>query len=187
MGQMVLPLGEITDAAWVPTRGSAAIWEALAGDAVVMCMFGPHGCGKSHILKIAAGQGWTTFDDVETWADVDGLFHATNAALQGHGRVLVSSQMPVAQVALLPDVKSRLLLGAQVELGLPDDTELRAMWQAWAAARQLEIADAVADFVLARASRNPGALRACFEQLDALGLAEKRALTVPLARALFLG
>jgi chromosomal replication initiation ATPase DnaA len=187
MAQMVLPLGDVAPALWVPTQGSELARVALASEAAIVCIFGPEGAGKSHLLR-AAGGNRVVFDGVDGWdkAACEDLFYAANAATQGQGRIAVASRLPIAQLGLLADVKSRLLLGTQVELGLPDDEELRAIWRAWAQARQVELPQAVEDFVLVRASRNPGVLRGVFDRLDALGLEQRRAVTVPLVREFFL-
>lgn len=173
---------------WWPVQGAAAAAAALAQAGPVVCLYGPHGCGKSHLLAMAAARGWRVWDDLEqlTEAAQPVLFHALQAALQAGGQpVAVASSGPVAQLkTLLPDVQSRLLLAPQLEIGLPDDAELRALLAHWAAGRQLMLPAAVADYVLSRAARNPGVLHSLLVQLDGLSLAEKRAITVPLARQL---
>ncbi len=172
---------------WHPTKGSLAAVQALAGAAPIVCLYGPSGTGKSHLLAHAAVRGVKIYDDLERLevAAQAPLFHALQAALQGGARVAVASQRPVAQLNnLLPDVQSRLLLAPQLELTLPDDAELRALFAAWAVQRQLNLPGAVADFVLARAARNPATLHQLLLRLDSLSLTEKRAITVPLARQL---
>lgn len=172
---------------WLPTQAAAAAVAALAGPGPVVCLYGPPGCGKSHVLAQAASRGWRVWDNLEQLPTREQatLFHALQEALQGGGKVAVASRVPVAQLtSLLPDIQSRLLLAPQLELGLPNDMELRALLNHWAAGRQLVLAPAVADYVLSRAARNPGALHALLVQLDGLSLAEKRAITVPLARQL---
>ncbi|MCA3244163.1 MAG: hypothetical protein INF43_02520 [Alphaproteobacteria bacterium] len=172
---------------WLPTRAAAEAVAALAGSGPVVCLYGPAGCGKSHLLAHAAAHGWRVWDNLENLpaAEQATLFHALQGALQGEAKVAVASRVPVAQLGtLLPDVQSRLLLAPQLEMGLPSDTELRALLNHWATGRQLVLTPTVADYVLSRAARNPGALHALLVRLDGLSLAEKRAITVPLARQL---
>ncbi len=190
MNQEVLPglLGAPAYGAWLPTKGSAAVVAALQSAAPLVCIYGPPGSGKTHLLAQAAIQGVKVWDDLESLPSTNqaSLFHTLQAALQSGPRVVVSSRQPVAQLSnLLPDVQSRLLLAPQLELGLPDDAELRALLAAWALQRQLNLPGAVVDYILARAGRSPAVLQQLLAQLDGLSLAQKRSITVPLARQLF--
>jgi chromosomal replication initiation ATPase DnaA len=186
--QPILPhlLADVEAGPWFPITAAAAAHASLgAAENLVVCLYGPHGCGKSHLLAQAAARGRRVWDDLEQapHAAQTALFHALQAASQGGVPVAVASRVPVAQLKnLLPDVQSRLLLGPQLEVGLPTDAELRALWQHWAQARQLSLPAAVTDYVLARAARNPGALHEFLVRLDSLSLAERRAITVPLVR-----
>lgn len=171
---------------WLTTDGTraaeAALDAVLKGGAKCLCMYGPAGGGKSHILALAASRGATVGDKLETLESEaqERLFHAFNAGTS----VVVASGMPVAQLEnLLPDLKSRLLTGLQVEVLPPDDDELRVMLKHWAGVMQLTLPDAVVDYILVRAGRSTHELAALMARLDALSLEQKRAVTVPLARA----
>ena len=193
MTQTVLPglIAAHNGGPWLPVRAAAAAYSALMeGTAPVVCLYGPPGGGKSYLLGLAAQRGvkpWDNLDMLTQLAQAE-LFHALQQALQGHARLAVASGVPVAQLShLLPDIKSRLLLAPQLEVGLPDEAELLALLAHWAAKRQLHLPGAVADYLLTRAARNPAALHGLLVQLDGLSLAEKRAITVPLARGLLEG
>jgi DnaA family protein len=145
-------------------------------------LYGPAGGGKSHLLALAASRGAEVGDKLETLVEEEQerLFHAFNANVP----VVVASGLPVAQLTnLLPDLKSRLLTGIQVEVSPPDDEDLRVMLKHWAEVMQLSLPDAVVDYVLVRAGRSTHELAALMARLDALSLEQKRAVTVPLARA----
>jgi DnaA family protein len=178
---------------WWPVAGSAAAHAAVLSATPLVCVYGPPGAGKSHLLALAkgaqGGAGAQVWDDLEALpqdAQTE-LFYALQRLAQG-GRIITASRLPVAQITTLkPDIKSRLLLGLQAELDLPTEPELRALLAHWAAGRQLRLPGAVADYVLARASRSPATLKALLLQLDALSLEQKRAITVPLAREVLEG
>lgn len=172
---------------WLTTAGTRAAEAALAQTSPqCVCLYGPEGGGKSHLLAMAAEHGAVVADDLEhlTPEGQERLFHAINAGK----RVVVASRIPAAQVeGLLPDLKSRLLTGAQVEVLPPTDDELRALLQRWAHARQLVLPQAVVEYVLARAARSTHTLAKLVRQIDALSLEQKRAITVPLAKAVLGG
>ncbi len=167
---------------WLTTEGTRAAEAALESGAMCVCLYGPAGGGKSHMLALAASRGAVVGDKLEEMPEQvqERLFHAINA----HVPVVVASGMPVAQLNnLLPDLKSRLLLGVQVEVRPPDDDDLRTMLKHWASVMQLTLPDAVVDYVLVRAGRSTHELATLMARLDALSLEQKRAVTVPLARA----
>lgn len=171
---------------WLTTHGTEQAEKALElvlnGTMHCLCLYGPAGGGKSHLLALAASRGAEVGDKLELLEaeEQERLFHA----FQAKKPVVVASGMPVAQLTnLLPDLKSRLLTGIQVEVSPPDDDDLRVMLKHWAEVMQLSLPDAVVDYVLVRAGRSTHELAALMARLDALSLEQKRAVTVPLARA----
>lgn len=167
---------------WLTTHGTRAAEEALQRGEPCICLYGPAGGGKSHMLALAASRGAVVGDQLEEMhrEGQERIFHALNAKVP----VVVASSVPVAQIeTLLPDLKSRLLTGSQIEVLPPSDEDLRALLKHWAEVMQLTLPDAVADYILARAARSTHELAAIMTRLDALSLEQKRAVTVPLARA----
>jgi len=167
---------------WLTTDGTREAEAALQRGEMCVCMYGPAGGGKSHMLALAASRGAVVGDRLEEMEieSQERIFHALNAKVP----VVVASNMPVAQIAsLLPDLKSRLLTGIQIEVLPPTDEDLRALLKHWAEVMQLSLPDAVVDYILARAARSTHELAAIMARLDALSLEQKRAVTVPLARA----
>lgn len=171
---------------WLTTAGTDAAEKAVESGALCVCMYGPAGGGKSHLLALAASRGAVVGDKLEG-LEPEGqerLFHALNAKVP----VVVASSIPVAQLEnLLPDLKSRLLTGIQVEVAPPTDEELRVLLKHWAGVMQLSLPDAVVDYILLRAARSTHELAGLMARLDALSLEQKRAVTVPLARAVLEG
>lgn len=192
MRQLVLDLPQGADfsaRAWLSTRGTAEAEAALEQvDERCVCVYGREGCGKSHLLAMTAvgDSKVLVVDDVQELdaAAQELLFHEFNR--RGGKNIVVASRLPVAQISFLPDLKSRLLTGIQVEMRLPEDDELAALLGRWAEARQLVLPKAVVDFLLVRAERNPKQLLALVGRLDRLSLEEKRGMTVPLAKRILM-
>jgi chromosomal replication initiation ATPase DnaA len=191
MQQLIFSLGWPVSPhdAWVATAGTAAAYKVLLDATVpIVSLYGVAGSGKSHLLALAAAQPEVrVWDDLERLGvgEVDELFHALQAALQGQGRVAVASRVAPGSLKVLADVQSRLLAGQVVEVLLPDDGELGEMMRRWAGLRQLVLPPAVVDYVLLRAERNPATLLGLLGQLDGLSLEHKRGISVPLARQIF--
>lgn len=167
---------------WLTTPGTMPAEQALERGDLCVCLYGPAGGGKSHLLALAASRGAVVGDKLEKLEEEgqERLFHALNAKVP----VVVASSVPVAQLEhLIPDLKSRLLTGTQVEVLPPDDDDLRVMLKHWAEVMQLTLPDGVVDYILVRAGRSTHELAALMARLDALSLEQKRAVTVPLARA----
>lgn len=176
-----------THSAWWPVAAAGRAHAAVKSEAPIVCLYGPAGVGKSALLELAKTHGALVYDDLDMLPEAQQieLFHALERQRLGENtqRIVVASSAPVAKLeGLKPDVKSRLLLGEQIEIGYPTEPELRALLAHWAAGRQLVLPGAVADYVLARADRSPKSLKALLLKLDGLSLQEKRGITVALAR-----
>jgi DnaA family protein len=123
-------------------------------------------------------------DDVETLdaQAQQALFVAINEARNGHGAVLAAGNAPPAQLALREDLRTRLGWGLVYQVRRLSDADKRDHLRAAARERGLELADDVADYLLARMPRDLASLNAVLDRLDRLSLAKQRPLTVPLAR-----
>ncbi|MCP5404669.1 MAG: chromosomal replication initiator DnaA [Pseudomonadaceae bacterium] len=188
--------------AFVPTKGSAAAQETLAGfaptgeahDGQTLLLLGPAASGKSHLLNIwqqthAGNPLAIAVDDLQSLnaAAQEALFHTFNHLKEQGGALLVAGCVPLAGMTLLPDLKSRLATARQVDIAPPDDAELQALVGKWASDRQLHLPDAVVGYLLARAERSPAALQGLVAALDTLSLEQKRAVTVPLVKQILQG
>lgn len=137
----------------------------------------------------------------ESWqAIVLDEVHAYDAALQhtafnwfvhalapGHGQacaVLAAGQLPPADLPLREDLRTRLAWGLVFELQPLSDAEGRAALQAAARARGLQLPEEVMDYVWTHFSRNLGHLMQLLERLDRYALQTRRAITIPLIRAM---
>ena len=102
---------------------------------------------------------------------------------QGEPRwVLAAGSLPVADLPLREDLRTRLGWGQVHALQPLGDEEVRKALQQGAAARGLELGDEVVNYMLSRFSRDLGSLNELLGMLDGYALEQRRALTVPLLK-----
>jgi DnaA regulatory inactivator Hda len=177
-----------------------------------LAVFGPAGSGKSHLLAAfaqhhgnaiaVAGAALTTeavpglvgagqvvmVDGLDDLADEGALFHLWNLTKEtGRSLLLAGREAPARLRIALPDLRSRLSATAAVGIGAPDDALLAALLVKQFADRQLRVGEDVVTYILGRMERSFAAARAVVEALDQASLAERRGITVPLARTVLEG
>jgi chromosomal replication initiation ATPase DnaA len=173
-----------------------------------LALFGPKGCGKSHLLHIWAqrtganllsGQALTdldslprdgalALDDADAVGDETLLFHCLNIAADRRLAILLSGRTaPSRWPVQLPDLSSRLRAITAVEVGPPDDDLLAALLIKLMADRQLVISQAVQKWLLLRLPRSPAVLREVVGRLDEASLVSGRAITRQLAARVLAG
>jgi DnaA regulatory inactivator Hda len=216
-GQLTLDLGHVPalgrdDFLVAPCNAEAVAWIERWPDwpAHALALFGPEGCGKSHLLAVVAelraaegvarvgaagliAEGIAALvksarivvvDDLDSLADETALFHLWNLTKEtGRFLLLAGRQAPARLAVTLPDLRSRLNATQAVGIGAPDDSVLAAVLLKQFADRQLRIGEDVLTYLLGRMDRSFAAAGAVVEALDKASLAERRAITVPLARA----
>lgn len=167
-----------------------------------LALFGPAGCGKSHLLHIwrertgamlLAGpalknleclpqDGALALDDADCINNDTLLFHLLNTARDRDLRLLIAGRSaPSRWPVRLPDLSSRLRATTAVEIGAPDDALLAALLKRLAADRQLVVSQAAQDWMLMHLPRSPAAMREAVTRLDEQSLAAGRAITRSLA------
>lgn len=179
-------------------------WPAWPGD--VLAIFGPAGSGKSHLahvwrhrsgarliagsaLRVAAAadvlasEHRLVVEDADRGVDETALFHVMNMVREEGGSLLLTGrQAPARWQVGLPDLRSRLAAVQVVELLAPNDELLAAVLAKHFDDRQLKVADDVIGYLLPRMERSFAAVARIVAALDRLSLAERRNITVPLAR-----
>jgi chromosomal replication initiation ATPase DnaA len=151
-------------------------------------LIGPKASGKSHLAALFAAQhAATVVDDADRIADGEPLFHAWNAATPAVPLLLTATRQPKAWAHSLPDLASRLAATPLVRIDDPDDALLAAVLGKRFADRGLRVAPEVIAYLVPRIERSFDAIAATIATLDALALAERRDVTVPLARELLEG
>ena len=111
------------------------------------------------------------------------LFACFNQVRAAHGRLLVSSSLPLASLELcLPDLASRLAWGVRQNLRLPNDDQKLQILQQRARALRIDLPEDVQNYLLKHSKRDMSSLLLALERLKDAAFVGKRKITVPLAR-----
>ncbi|MEO5375071.1 MAG: DnaA/Hda family protein [Alphaproteobacteria bacterium] len=168
-----------------------------------LCLHGPSGCGKSHLVQaftarsgaevVAAGSlshddpprlaraAAIVVEDADQGVDETALMHLYNlVAEQGRTLLLTGRQPPGRWDVVLPDLRSRLATVTAVAITAPDDAVMAAVMVKLFADRQLAVGPEVVAYLTARMERSFAAARTVVATIDALALARRRPVTVPL-------
>lgn len=165
-----------------------------------LALWGPEGCGKTHLLHLWAEQvgaerraGPTlrfaaafpnrplAVDDADLAPERD-LLHLLNAAAEAGQMVLMAARTPPARWRVrLPDLDSRLRSVTAVEIQAAEDSLLRALLSRLLSTRQMAVPEAVQDWLLLRLPRTQAAIREAAARLDHLALAAGRKVSRALA------
>jgi chromosomal replication initiator protein len=176
----------------------------------LLYLHGPSGSGKTHLLHSIAGSNFpylslreplspdllmTTFckagglvvDDLQDMPDDPDLRRALwqlfNEFHTSGRTIAMAGAVPPRELSTMDDhLTSRLLWGLVARLDTSDDSSRRMIIKKVADDHQIRIPDDVVDYVLATTSREVGALITAFHQLYRFSMAEKRRITLPLAR-----
>jgi chromosomal replication initiation ATPase DnaA len=174
-----------------------------------MALVGPEGSGKSHLAAIwaemagarvlsakllgeadlpaAFATGALVVEDVEPEGlNERALFHLINLAREQEAFVLITARVAPATFAVnIRDLASRLRALPVVTIAPPDDALLRALIVKLAADRQLEVDEALVNYLVHRIERSVAAARAAVARLDEEAMRQHRPVTRALAAELF--
>jgi len=135
--------------------------------------------------------GTVCFDDLHAvvgdvaWEEA--LFHSFNEVRSGGGQVIVSSRTALSALKFaLPDLASRMAWGIRSALKPLNEAERMEVLRVHARQLELELPEEVEQFLMRRISRDLGSLLGLLGKLQERALAEKRRVTVPLAREVIL-
>ncbi|MEQ8286839.1 DnaA/Hda family protein [Thalassospira sp.] len=171
-----------------------------------LCLYGPKGCGKSHLaevwrarsaaLSVAASdlrdanpdtllgdaQG-LVIEDADSGIDEKVCFHLYNMLKERRGHLLLTATQPPARWKVdLPDLKSRLGAALVCEISPPDDDLIVGLLLKLFADRQIQAGPQTISYILPRIERSFASLSELVAAIDRRALAEKRAVTLPLVR-----
>ncbi|HET6592559.1 MAG TPA: DnaA/Hda family protein, partial [Xanthomonadales bacterium] len=111
------------------------------------------------------------------------LFRCFNELRDAGGRLLVSSSQPLSSLPIqLPDLASRLAWGVRQALLPPDDSGKLEVLQQRALTLRIEVPLDVQQYLLRYGRRDMASLLTALERLKDAAFADKRKITVPLAR-----
>ena len=175
-----------------------------------LVLHGPPGCGKSHLLQVwreASGaqelplealrsEGLDAWVAQGTPLALDGadrvsglpeaeraLFHLINLAAERKVRLLlVGQEAPARWPVGLADLQSRLAGTASIAIAPPDDALMAGLLVKLFSDRQTPLDPEAVAYLVARMERSFSAARELVRELDRLALAERKRVTVPIAR-----
>ncbi len=150
-------------------------------------LVGPAGSGKSHLGALFAAAGGRVIDDADAATDGEPLFHAWNAATADAPLLLIGQRVPRFWAHGLPDLASRLAASPLVRIEDPDDALVAAVLEKRFSDLGLRVPADVIAYLAMRIERSFAGAADVVARLDALALAERRDITVPLAREMLEG
>ncbi|HKW37742.1 MAG TPA: DnaA regulatory inactivator Hda [Burkholderiales bacterium] len=176
-----------------PGRNAAALEalrEALGGGEGFVFLWGPAGCGKTHLLRAfsqaaaAAKREAVAVDDVARLGDAEqiALFDQCNRLRASKGALAASASAPPAQLPLRPDLRSRLASGIVLQLHPLGDEDKTAALAGHAARRGIRLEPGLIAYLLSHFDRDMGSQIALLDALDRYSLQRKRPLTLPLLK-----
>lgn len=146
-------------------------------------LVGPADAGKSHLAALFhVRHGGVLVENADLLTDGEPLFHAWNAATAAAPLLMTAQRQPRFWAHRLPDLASRLAATPLVVIADPDDDLIAAVLVKRFADRGLRVGDDVIAYLALRIERSFAGAAEIVERLDALALAERRDITVPLAR-----
>lgn len=181
----------------------------LAPGSAPTYLWGPAGCGKTHLLGALAAawqregarvgafsaatpapwafdEGWRliVIDDCEALsaAQQQAAFTLFVEAATAGVALASAGRLPPVDLPLRDDLRTRLAWGVVFALQPLADADARAVLRRAADERGVILADEVIDYLLTRFARDLTHLMALLARLDEFALAHKRALTVPLLK-----
>ena len=210
--QLALDLGQRTalgreDFLIAPHNADAVAWIDSWPEwpSAALAVFGPAGSGKTHLASVFAARTGAEFidrssivgamrrvldaslreavlEDADGFADT-ALLHLLNAFAEKRGHMLLTARTAPARWNVhLADLKSRLRAMPAIAIAAPDDESLAAILVKLFADRQLRVDQPVIDYLRTRIERSFDGARQAVVALDAASLAQRRDITVALAR-----
>ena len=157
----------------------AHVWQARSGAAVAAA----RDLRREDVPDLLKDRRAVLVDDAEACPQPDALLHLYNLCREESVFLLLTAARPPARWDLtLRDLASRLRTVPAVALTPPDEDFTATLLVKHLADRQLQIPPEVVSYVLPRLERSFGAARDFAAAVDRESLAERRPVTIPLAR-----
>ncbi|MCR2746360.1 HdaA/DnaA family protein [Limnobacter parvus] len=174
------------------------------GTSPFMFIYGPKGCGKSHLLRgvatqlgvtVTAGSNRFVFKQGEQALVIDNidlltpysqvqLFNAFNSSLAENkpGKIILASEFPTPDLKLRDDLRTRIEAGLCLRVQPLSDQEKHEALQAVARSRGLQLSEEVIEYALRYFQRDMGSLMAVMDGLDRFSLEQQKPVSVHLLR-----
>ncbi|MSO98250.1 MAG: DNA replication protein [Rhodospirillaceae bacterium] len=174
----------------------------------VLGLFGPAGCGKSHLAQVFAARtsakavlaqalrvadvgdlvvanSALVLEDADAGVDEPALFHLYNAVIEAKGWLLLTGrEAPSRWAVQLPDLRSRLAGLVAVRIEAADDDMMQAVLVKLFADRQLNVSPDVVSYLTRHMDRSFASARRIVDLADRESLAGQRSVTVPFVKEL---
>jgi DnaA family protein len=199
-----------TLANFVPGRNGAALGAlraALEGGERFVFLWGSRGSGKTHLLRGFAeaakakrvsayiagpNSDWPRAGKLEAAAVDDvarldepgqvAVFDLCNRLRASGGALAACGEAPPAQLALRPDLRSRLASGIVLQLHPLSDEEKKTALRVRASGRGIALEEDLIGYLLTHFERDMGTQIAVLDALDRYSLQQKRPITLPLLK-----
>jgi chromosomal replication initiation ATPase DnaA len=171
-----------------------------------LALVGPEDSGKTHLAQVwrarsggallrraditgppdalLGGAAHAVIEAADAPGDDEALFHLYNHVAGARGTLLFCARSAPARWPVgLADLASRLRAMPVAEIGLPDDDLLGALLTKHLRDRQIAAGHGVLRYLVPRMERSFAAAATLAEALDKAALAEGKAVTMPIARA----
>jgi DnaA regulatory inactivator Hda len=182
--------------------------------APALTVFGPAGCGKTHLAHVwqacsravivapdalagaeppalLAGARCCVVEELDMGLDPASeraMLHLYNTVAERGGHVLLTARRPPSRWNVaLADLASRLGAAPAVAVGRPDDALIAALLVKLFADRQLAVSEEVIAYLLPRMERSFDGARRLVAGIDRAALASRRRVTVALIREVLAG
>jgi len=163
-----------------------------------LALIGPAGSGKTHLARAWKARVGAQSPDIDGGESLSGnpiliedadrrgadelIFHLFNMADVGASLLLTGRAPPAAWRARLPDLPSRLKALTVAVIGPPDDTVLFGVMMKLFSERNIRPTAGVPTYIMRRIERSVPAVQNVVRRIDECAGAEKREVTLTLAR-----
>lgn len=157
-----------------------AVWQVRSKATVVAAT----GLTDSPDLVALVQHGAVAVEDADRGVDERALLHLYNLMRERRGHLLLTARNAPARWGLvLPDLRSRMATLPVAVLAPPDHDVLATLIVKLFADRQVRVEPDLVAYLVARLDRSFAAVAGAVAALDATALAQGRAVTIPLAKA----
>lgn len=195
MTQLPLPLAwpaDPTDDDFLISTSNAFAAQHLrrwgAWPVMATLLVGPRRSGRSTLARLfAQASGGTVIDDAERMAET-AIFHAWNSAqADRHPLLIVADALPPDWRIKLPDLRSRLAATPVARIEPPDEALMAALFERAFLRHRLDARPDLIQWLVPRIERSHLAIERTVDVLDHATLANRKRLSITLARTVMTG